>query len=135
MTNEKYDIIFFTFKTKYVITQSINNEPARKTGDGMGQQIVSMEHITKEFPGVPTYAILPIHRMGEETDPTRELSLQEARRRIGEKCDTIPQVTVIDGEAFVPWDDAMYVDGLHPNDLGHSHYAGNLIAELKKHLS
>ncbi|MBP5289346.1 MAG: hypothetical protein J6Z79_05685 [Clostridia bacterium] len=90
------------------------------------------ELLVKEFPGVPTYAVLPIHRMGEETDEEREVTLPEARRRIREKCESIPQVTVIDGETFVPWDDAMYVDGLHPNDLGHTHYAMNLIRELKK---
>ena len=94
------------------------------------------EALMKEFPGLPVYVVLPIHRMGEEQDlVTREkLPLPEARARIRALCATLPNVTVIDGEGFVPWDNAMYVDGLHPNDLGHSHYATNLIAALKEYL-
>ena len=92
------------------------------------------EALNREFPGKPAYVILPIHRMGEETETDR-LPLPEVRRLIRETCAKYPQITVLNGETYVPWDEAMYQDKvLHPNDAGMAHYAMNLIADLEKHL-
>lgn len=89
------------------------------------------EALHREFPGKPVFVILPIHRMGEE-EPTPSLPLPEARRLIREECAGYSEITVLNGETYVPWDEAMYQDKvLHPNDLGMAHYAMNLLADLK----
>ena len=89
------------------------------------------EALHKEFPDKPTFVILPIHRMGEE-QPAASLPLPEARARIREACAKYANITVLNGEKYVPWDEAMYQDKvLHPNDLGMAHYARNLLADLK----
>ena len=92
--------------------------------------------LDREFPRTPTFVVLPIHRMGEETASPEEwpLSLPEARARILAECAGHSQVTVLHGENYVPYHDAMYHDGLHPNDLGMSVYAERLTEDLKKHV-
>lgn len=90
--------------------------------------------LREEFRDTPVFAILPIHRMGEDSE-TGKVPLPNARGILREICGQYPSVTVLDGTKFVPWDSAAYFDGhLHPNDLGMTHYAMNLTAELKKHL-
>ena len=91
-------------------------------------------NLHKEFPEKPVFVILPIHRIGEETE-TDKLPLPEARAHIAKVCGQYPHITVLDGTKFVPWDPACYFDGfLHPNDLGMTHFAMNLTRELKKRL-
>ena len=67
----------------------------------------------------------------------RRLSKPEARERFERLRKTVEvQVktfgfTLIDGSLLVPPINALYTDGLHPNDAGFSLYAENLIAQLE----
>ena len=90
--------------------------------------------LNQEFPKKPVFVILPIHRIGEETETDR-LPLPEARAHITKVCGQYPNITLLDGTKFVPWDLSCYYDGfLHPNDLGMTHFAMNLTEQLQKHL-
>lgn len=92
------------------------------------------EAFHREFGDKPAYVILPIHsRKALTQDQAEFLPLEEARRIIREICAKYDNLTVLDGEKYVPWDDACFDDGLHPNDLGMAHYAMNVIADLKKY--
>ncbi|MFA6715443.1 MAG: SGNH/GDSL hydrolase family protein [Victivallales bacterium] len=58
------------------------------------------------------------------------LFLEDYRKVLREAAKDFPKVKVIEGAKLVPDDPKYYVDNIHPNDLGASVYADNLLAEL-----
>ena len=84
------------------------------------------------YPGVPVAALQPIWRK-TEVRITKAGSFENARRIVAEaaKRDTLAQV--IPGDKMVPQLAEFFADGsLHPNDLGFSVYARNLVRELRR---
>jgi lysophospholipase L1-like esterase len=58
------------------------------------------------------------------------LFLEDYRKVLRNTARDFPKVKVIEGAKLVPDDPKYYVDNIHPNDLGASEYADNLLAEL-----
>ena len=58
------------------------------------------------------------------------LLLEDYREVLRKTAKDFPKVKVIEGANLVPDDSIYYVDNIHPNDLGASTYADNLLAEL-----
>lgn len=58
------------------------------------------------------------------------LYLEDYREVLRRAAADFPNVKVIEGANLVPDDPAYYVDDIHPNDLGMSTFADNLMAEL-----
>lgn len=65
------------------------------------------------------------------TNPNEiDLYLEDYREVLRKAAKDFPKVKVIEGAKLVPDDPAYYVDNIHPNDLGASTFADNLLAEL-----
>jgi len=58
------------------------------------------------------------------------LFLEDYREVLRSVAKDFPKVKVIEGAKLVPDDPNYYVDNVHPNDLGASTYADNILAEL-----
>jgi len=58
------------------------------------------------------------------------LHLEDYREILRRTAEDFPKVKVIEGAKLVPDDSTYYVDNIHPNDLGASAYADNLLAEM-----
>jgi len=58
------------------------------------------------------------------------LKLEDYREVLRKTAKDFPKVKVIEGAKLVPDDSTYYVDNIHPNDLGASSYADNLLVEL-----
>ena len=120
-------------KTDFVLAAYGTNGRKRKNYRELTEGF--FEALYREFHDRPVFVILPTHRMGEEAGE-EFVPLPRARQIIREICGRYDNITVLDGEKFVPWDIAAYFDGfLHPNDLGMTHYAMNLTAALTEELA
>ncbi len=58
------------------------------------------------------------------------LYLEDYREVLRKTAKEFPKVKVIEGTNLVPDDTAYYVDDIHPNDLGASTFADNLLAKI-----
>jgi lysophospholipase L1-like esterase len=58
------------------------------------------------------------------------LHLEDYREVLRKVASGFPQVKIIEGTKLVPDDPQYFVDNIHPNDLGMTTYADNLLAEL-----
>jgi lysophospholipase L1-like esterase len=58
------------------------------------------------------------------------LKLEDYREVLRKVAKDFPKIRVIEGAKLVPDDSSYYVDNIHPNDLGASTYADNLLAEI-----
>ncbi len=92
------------------------------------------QNLSATYPNASIFAITPIWRgqVEEERPMGPFFTVADIIRAVAAE---LPNVTAIDGYAFVPQDAACFSrDLLHPVDLGFSHYGQNLVAELKKHI-
>ena len=65
------------------------------------------------------------------TNPNEiNLYLEDYREVLRNAAKDFPKVKVIEGAKLVPDDSTYYVDNIHPNDVGMSEYADNLLTEL-----
>lgn len=82
-------------------------------------------------PDITVNLITPIP-WAARTEPNNiGLHLDEYRKTIKNAGLKFKNVRVIDGTELVPDDPAMYVDNVHPNDVGMAHYAANLFEKIK----
>jgi len=87
--------------------------------------------LREKFPETPIAAVLPLWR-GDGDRITRAGSFPDAMARLERIASSVENVHPIDGTRLTPHFPAFYSDlRLHPNDLGYTFYAKNLIAELK----
>lgn len=84
----------------------------------------------------PIIVILPIWR-GEETDRKTELgTLDDVRNEIRSACESYPNISVLNGQNFLPPHKEFYApDLLHPNEAGFLLYEENLFKQIKPYLS
>ena len=73
--------------------------------------------LASQFPGVPTYVILPT-LSGVETNTDKFATLPEIRDIIREKAAAHPALTLLDGTSFMPYTQAFFRDAAHPTDRG-----------------
>ncbi len=94
------------------------------------------EKLLDTHKGAKVFVLLPIWRGKETTGATTGYgTLDDYRTMLREEMKQYPEITVIEGVNLVPHhEDFFKADILHPNDLGFTQYAKNLLAELKKHL-
>lgn len=60
-------------------------------------------------------------------------TLEDYRKLLRKEAKKYPQLKVVEGIHLVPHCLDFYVeDGLHPNELGFTQYAKNLLSEMKK---
>ncbi len=94
------------------------------------------ENLLKAHKGSKIFVILPVWRgNGQENHVTGYGTLNDYRDGLRKEMEQYPEITVIEGLNLVPHHPDFYVpDMLHPNALGFTQYAKNVLAELKKHL-
>lgn len=81
------------------------------------------------------FVLLPIWRGAQDEKRNGYGTLESYRQLLREDAKQYPAITVIEGENLVPHHPDFFMpDLLHPNALGFTQYARNLICELKKHL-
>jgi len=91
--------------------------------------------LSKNYPNAKIFAITPIWRKNYPNVSNAIGTLDDIAAYIEKVVAELPNVTVIKGINFIPWDAKYYSpDVLHPNDNGFAHYAENLAAELKKYI-
>ena len=91
------------------------------------------KNLSALYPDSKIFALTPIWRKSyQENRGVGDFF--HIRDKIFEIARELPNVTPIDCFDFVPHDLAMFSDGLHPNSLGFSHYAQNLIRAIAAHL-
>ena len=89
------------------------------------------EALARIYPGVPVAALQPIWR-ADGNHRTEVGDFADAARFVAEAAQYNPDAVVIDGMKLVPPTAEFYADArVHPNDLGFSFYARNLIRELR----
>ena len=89
------------------------------------------EALARIYPGVPVAALQPIWRADGDRR-TDAGSFADAARFVAEAAKRNPDAVVIPGLPLVPPIPEFYADArLHPNDLGFTFYAKNLIRELR----
>lgn len=88
--------------------------------------------LSQMYPGRPVYVITPIWR--HVITPEWQIgTLDQVRQAIRKEAEQYPDFHVIDGAKLVPHFGEFYYDGtLHPNDLGHSLYAMNLLNAIRE---
>ena len=87
--------------------------------------------LSEVYPGVPVAALLPIWRKDSDR-VTSAGTFDDARRIVIEAASCHPLAQVIPGDGLVPHLTGFFADGrVHPDDLGFSFYARNLIRELR----
>lgn len=92
-----------------------------------------LERVKAAYPDKPVFCLTPLWR-GEENMIRRVGTLQDIRDAITEIAQGFG-FTVINGKKLVPHVPYFYADQrLHPDDLGFSLYASNLLLELNKYL-
>jgi len=88
--------------------------------------------LSEVYPGVPVAALLPIWRKDSDR-VTPAGTFAEARRIVTETASYHPLAQIIPGDGLVPHLSEFFADGrLHPDDLGFSFYARNLIREIRR---
>jgi len=84
------------------------------------------------YPGKRVYVITPIWRK-IITQEWEIGTMEQVRAAIRAEAEKYADFRVIDGERLVPHFGEFYYDGaLHPNDLGHSLYAMNLLNAIRE---
>lgn len=102
------------------------DEPLRK---GFFEKLVKAHGDSKIF------VLLPIWRGNQNAENEGYGPLENYRNLLREELKIYPQITVIEGENLVPHHPDFFMpDLLHPNALGFTQYAKNLLTELKKYL-
>ena len=76
------------------------------------------------------YLLTPIPWALRTNPNENEFYLEDYRKALRKVAADFPKVIVIEGAKLVPDDPAYYVDDIHPNDLGATTFADNLLAEL-----
>ena len=87
------------------------------------------ELVTRNYPGTPVCAILPIwrHDWMRVTDVG---TFEEGHAIIRAAAEKHPNVKVVDGWELLPHLESCVCDGLHPNDFGFQFMARNLLKRL-----
>ena len=81
---------------------------------------------SKLYKNVKTFVITPIWLTDSKENPERFKLLADISKEIEKTAKSYGYV-YIDGQALIPHDKRYYSDEAHPNDLGFSHYALNLV--------
>ena len=90
--------------------------------------------LTEKYPRARIFTLSPIWR-GNWERPWPIGTCADMDRVIREQSEGFANVTFVSGWELVPHSTSYYRDALlHPNDEGFDHYAGNLIAAIKKEL-
>ena len=90
--------------------------------------------LSEKYPRARIFALSPIWR-GNWENPWPIGTCADMERVIREQSEGFANVTFLSGWDLVPHSSSYFRDGfLHPNDEGFDHYAGNLIAAIKKEL-
>jgi len=85
--------------------------------------------------GAKIFVLLPIWRGQESVSRNGYGTLEDYRNILREDLKKYPRITPVEGADFVPHHEDFFMpDVLHPNALGFTQYAKNLLTELKKHL-
>ena len=79
---------------------------------------------------VEIFLLTPIPWALRTNPNTINLKLEDYREVLRKAAKDFPKVKVIEGADLVPDDSVYYVDNIHPNDLGASMLADNLLAKL-----
>lgn len=117
------DRVFVAFGT--------NDFTLRKTKEELQENVSAfLDLLQAAYPDKKIYGIIPIWRFDAET-PRAAGTFEECRAMIRKEYEA-RGITVIDGLKLVPKDPLFYADAVHPNALGFSCYAENLIRELLK---
>lgn len=89
-----------------------------------------MDALQQRYPGKPVWVVSPIWR--EDQAPRKGMcSFAQLGEHIRVETQKHPGFQFVDGMALMPHLPAMLSDGLHPNSLGHSHYARSLLSVLR----
>lgn len=92
-----------------------------------------LSKLSKIYPGVKIYVILPIWRgrLNEHEQKTT-VSFDEMHQILKKTCSSFENVKVIDGRELVPNDMSLFnPDTTHPNKEGFHHYGNNLLSRVK----
>ena len=99
-----------------------------------GNSTEFIRNLTRHYPDVPVFAILPIWRKDME-DTHASGKLTDAIELLKAAYKQFDNVTVIEGMPLVPHLPEFYADGyLHPNDTGFLLYGNNLLKAVKTFL-
>lgn len=82
---------------------------------------------------VPVYVILPIWRVSEKKVFEYGAPLSALKEAIAREVEKYPNAVVIDGGELMPHATAFLHDVVHPNALGHTHYAQGLAKRILAH--
>lgn len=93
------------------------------------------EGLTRTHKGAEIFVLLPIWRGNGNGTKEGYGTLEDYRETMRRELKQYPEITVVEGENLVPHHGDFFMpDLLHPNALGFTQYARNLLTELKKHL-
>ncbi len=95
--------------------------------EAMSQAEEYMTLVKQAYPNAKLFCITPIYRFDEQNKPMG--TLDDYRKALSEIAEDIGYF-VIDGYTLVPHHMDFFADAVHPNDLGFSLYAKNLIEQL-----
>ncbi|MBQ5819761.1 MAG: hypothetical protein IIW31_00860, partial [Clostridia bacterium] len=101
--------------------------------NGLRQMKEFLQKLTQVHKDSVIYVILPIWRGNGAEDVQKALgTLEDYRAVLRAEAKKHEQITVIEGIDLVPHHADFYVkDQLHPNALGFTQYAKNLLNEIK----
>lgn len=90
-------------------------------------------NLRKNYPDVKIVAVTPLWRVDIENRQEFGEPLCYVSEYIRTVCDSLSDVSVIDGIDLIPHNAEYYqTDGVHPIDAGFMHYGRNLLNELNK---
>ncbi|MDD5598547.1 MAG: SGNH/GDSL hydrolase family protein [Victivallaceae bacterium] len=115
---------------KVFIAFGVNDFSQDRFPDVFGDEIRGMLKTLSTREAAEIFLITPIPWALRTNPNSIGLFLEDYREVLRETAKSFPKVKVIEGAKLVPDDPEYYVDNIHPNDLGASEYADNLLAEL-----
>lgn len=123
LAEEKVD-----FQPDYILVAYGTNDWSKNSPQVFAENCKAFYAIlARNYPGIPILALTPIWRGEMATRASQFDSFQDIEDGIRSAVAGLEQVTVLRGYEFVPHDINCFSDaGLHPNDVGFSHYADNL---------
>ena len=132
MLDEKYPVKADVVTVAYGTNDWSHTEPA----DDEIRRRKFFEGLLKIHKGAKIFVLLPIWRgNGGEERIKPYGTLNDYRDMFRKELEQYPEITVIEGIHLVPNHPNFYAaDVLHPNALGFTQYAKNLLKEMKKHM-
>jgi lysophospholipase L1-like esterase len=115
---------------KAFVAYGVNDFNASRSLSEFEEETRGMLEVLSSRENAEIFLITPIPWALRTNANETGLYLEDYREVLRKTAKDFPKVKIIEGAKLVPDDSSYYVDNIHPNDLGASAYADNLLAEL-----